>query len=70
MVLRFGEWKIGPQIRQRRDKLALFSKLVLSGPQDWRWSSQNEEGFIKSFHSLGVLVLQKVSRIVLLIYIP
>ena len=48
---------------QRRGKLALFSKLV------WWSSFQNKECFIDIFHLLGVLVLQKNSRIYLSIFL-
>ena len=53
--------------------LHCLSKLVFSGPQDWFWgppSSLNEECLIKLFfHLLGVLVLQKGSKMLFCIFL-
>ena len=48
-----------------------FSRLVLSDPRTGSGgpSFQNEECFINVFHLLGVLVLQKTSKILLSIFL-
>ena len=73
MVLWFGEWKIGPQIRIRVEaSLHCFSRLVFNGPGTgsggppfFRMKNQ----VVNIFHMLEVLAGQKGSKILLCIFL-
>ena len=73
-IRRWLEWNIESQRRIRVEaSLHCLSKLVFSGPQDWFWWSSffPEWRMLHQvvFHLLGVLVLQKGSKILLCIFL-